>query len=79
MPTHTLATKDPNHASARPHNIKANIPGTNDVAQITYPFEDDRLWIVDNSIQEQKPASTKNRKVTRDHGLILYTMASHDE
>ena len=79
MQTQTLATKDPNHASAVQCSIKVNIKRSNATANAINPFKNDGQSIANNCIQDHKTASTKNWKETVDNSLILYKMASYNK
>ena len=79
MQTHTLVSKDPNHTSVVAYNIEATIIRTDATIQNTHMFGDDRQLTADDCIQEQQLASTKNKKGTKDHVLILNKTASHND
>ena len=76
--SHT-GNKVPKYASVVPWNIESTALRTNAGVWATNSFGDDRQLTVNDPIQEQKLALTKNNKETMGHSLPINKMASHNK
>ena len=76
---HTFVAKNHNVAGVLPGNVKKTVPRINAIAWTTHIFDNDRQLRANDCIQEQKPLSTKNKKGTIGHGLVLYKIVCCDE